>query len=401
MINHKFLTLIFLIFFLSIVTLQSHAQSSTQDESPLPIILDKTVYTWTDKVYIKIIAPSWNKNPYSVETIGDKDNAFIKIATREAELKPYALIETENNSGEFIGVVTLTGFLHDVDGDKKIDTNPRVAGSGPFDGYLPAKRGDGITVNFETNKKVYSSTTAQIRWNVGDLVLDKDSYFIDDKIKILVNDPDMNLNPEVKDKLTITAYSDSDPSGFRINAEETKVDSGIFHATALLSIKKPTPSGTLYVLPTDSISIKYKDRTLPAPDSVSDAKTIEKKVLFKDPTPATSRIDVSNIYLKNNVGLPKIEPTVGRQVEVTASVENKQNYEQNFVYIVQIINSEGRIIKLSWLEGKLNPYQTMVIGKQWIPEKTGNYLVETYVWNSLKSPIALSPKISSHYQVVD
>lgn len=401
MSNHKTTALIFLIFLLSIVTLQSDAQSSTNDKSPLPIILDKTVYSWTDKVYIKVIAPSWNKNPYSIETIGDKDGEFIKIATREAELKPYALIETESNSGEFVGMVTLTGFLHDVDGDKKIDTSPKVAGSGPFDGYLPAKRGDGITVNFETNKKVYSSATAQIRWNVGEVILDKESYFIGDKIKILVNDPDMNLNSDVKDKLTITASSDSDPSGFRINAEETKIDSGIFETTALLSVKKPTPTGTLYVLPPDSISIKYKDRTIPAPDSISASKTIEKKVLFKDPIPATNRIDVSNTYLKNSVGIPKIEPLVGRQVEVTASVENKQNYEQNFVYLVQVINNEGRIIKLSWLEGKLNPYQTMVIGQQWIPEKTGTYIVETYVWNSLKSPIALSPKISNIYQVVD
>ena len=401
MINQKLTALIFLIFFLSIITLQSNAQTSTQDKSPLPIILDKSVYTWTDKVYIKIIAPSWNKNPNLIETLGDKDNALIKIATREAELKPYALIETESNSGEFVGMVTLTGFLHDVDGDKKIDTDPKVSGSGPFDGFLPAKRGDGITVNFETNKKVYSSASAPIRWNVGELVLDKESYFIDDKIKILVNDPDMNLNPNAMDKLTITASSEADPSGFRISAEETKVDSGIFQATVLLSIKKPTPTGTLYVLPPDTISIKYKDRTLPSPDSISDAKTIEKKVSFKDPTPSTSRIDVSNTYLKNNIGIPKIEPQVGRQVEVTSSVENKQNYEQKFVYLVQIINDEGRIVKLSWLEGVLNPYQTLVIGKQWIPEKAGNYIVETYVWNSLKFPIALSPKISNNYQVVE
>jgi hypothetical protein len=402
MTNLKYLALIFLVFFSITFTYnQVNAQSNTNEKSSLPIILDKTTYTWTDRVHIKIIAPGWNTNPYAIETIGDKNNEFIKVATREAKIKPYALIETEANSGEFIGTVTLTGFLHDVDGDKKIDTTPRTEGSGPFDGYLPAKRGDGITVTFETNKKAYSSVTAPIKWNVAELISDKESYFIGDKMKITIIDPDMNLNPDFKDKLSASISSDSDPSGFRIDAKETTINSGIFEATALLSIKKPTPTGTLYVLPTESILVKYKDRTLPAPDGINDAKTIEKKILFRDPTPATSRVDISNTLLKNNAGIPIIEPITGRQVQVTAHVENKQNYEQKFVYIVQVIDEENKVIKLSWLEGKMNPYQTMTVGKQWIPDKSGTYLVEMFVWNSLKSPIPLSPKISNYYLVFD
>lgn len=402
MTSTKYFALLFLVFFSITITFhQVNAQSNVNEKSTLPIILDKTTYTWTDRVYIKIIAPAWNTNPYAIETIGDKNNEFIKVATREAKLKPYTLIETEANSGEFVGTVTLTGFLHDADGDKKIDTAPKTEGTGPFNGYLPAKRGDGITVTFETNKKAYSSATAPIKWNVAELLLDKESYFIGDKIKITVNDPDMNLNPDFKDKVTVSVSSDSDQSGFRLTAEETKVNSGLFEATSLLSIKKPTPTGTLYVLPTDSIYIKYKDRTLPAPDGISDAKTIEKKVLFRDPTPVTSRVDISNTLLKNNAGLPIIEPIVGRQVQVTAHVENKQNYEQKFIFIIQISDEENKIIKLSWLEGKMEPYQTMTVGKQWIPDKSGNYLVEMFVWNSFKSPMPLSPKISNYYLVFD
>jgi hypothetical protein len=399
----KLIAFIFLVFFsFTLITFhQVNAQTSTTEKSSLPIILDKTTYTWTDRVHIKIIAPSWNTNPYAIETIGDKDNEFIKVATREAKLKPYALIETEPNSGEFVGIVTLTGFLLDVDGDKKIDTNPRTGGSGPFDGLLPAKRGDGITVTFETNKKAYSSATAQIKWNIAELFLDKESYFIGDKIQISLKDPDTNLNPDFKDLVTVTVSSDSDPSGFRINAQETEVNSGIFETTALLSTKKPTPTGTLYVLPTNYISIKYKDRTLPTPNSISDAMTIEKRIIFRDPTPPTSRVDVSNTLLKNNAGFPIIEPIVGRQVQVTANIENKQNYEQNFVYIVQVSNEENKIIALSWIEGKMNPYQTMTVGKQWVPEKSGLYLVDMFVWNSLKFPLPLSPKISNYYLVFD
>ena len=48
-----------------------------------PIFTDKPVYTWTDKIIMKIIAPSWNTDRHLIDSIGDDDGHFIKISTRE------------------------------------------------------------------------------------------------------------------------------------------------------------------------------------------------------------------------------------------------------------------------------------------------------------------------------
>ena len=76
-----------------------------------PIFTDKQVYTWTDKISITVVAPSWNANKYGIDSIGTQEGHLIKIYTAEHSLEPYKLTETEPNSGIFTGEIILTGFF--------------------------------------------------------------------------------------------------------------------------------------------------------------------------------------------------------------------------------------------------------------------------------------------------
>ena len=81
------------------------------------IELDQKVYTWTDLVYITIVAPDHNFDSGLVDEIGSSSGDPIKIATRGNELNNYKLVESGADTGIFIGEVTLGGFIHDADGD--------------------------------------------------------------------------------------------------------------------------------------------------------------------------------------------------------------------------------------------------------------------------------------------
>ena len=144
-----------------------------------PIFTDKDIYTWTDKVEIMIVAPSWNAHKDAIDTIGTQSGNFIKISTREHELEPYKLTETELNSGIFVGEVTLTGFEHDADGDGEIDTNPRTFGNGPTNGFLQTDRDSAITISFEFADGVVLTETALINWNIGRVMFFEDKYLLD------------------------------------------------------------------------------------------------------------------------------------------------------------------------------------------------------------------------------
>ena len=126
------------------------AQTEPDYSNPYaPIFTDKEVYTWTDKMKITIVAPSWNANKYGIDSIGTQEGHLIKISTSDNELEPYKLTETDLSSGTFTGEVILTGFLHDVDGDGRFDTTPRTLGNGPTSGFLETERDGGITISFE------------------------------------------------------------------------------------------------------------------------------------------------------------------------------------------------------------------------------------------------------------
>ena len=113
-----------------------------------PIFTDKATYSWTDKIKITIIAPSWNTDRHLIDSIGDTEDHPIKISTSEHSLKPYRFTETDVNSGIFTAEVILTGFLHDADGDGDIDTTPRTVGTGPTNGFLEVDRDSAITISF-------------------------------------------------------------------------------------------------------------------------------------------------------------------------------------------------------------------------------------------------------------
>ena len=119
--------------------------------------LDQKVYTWTDKVYVTIVAPDHNFDGDLVDEIGNTDLDPIKVATRGSDIDNYKLVETGTDTGIFTGEVILTGFTHDADGDSaplvsdgNDVTQPHSSGgNGPTDGLLSADDDDGLTVSFE------------------------------------------------------------------------------------------------------------------------------------------------------------------------------------------------------------------------------------------------------------
>jgi len=133
------------------------------------ISLDKQVYSWTDKVYISIVAPDYNFDNNKIDEIGNTPSNEIKISTRGNQLTQYKLTETGVNTGIFAGAVTLTGFKHDADGNPRtgdidgIDTNPKTQpknGGGPTNGFLETKNDDGLTVSFKFSDRQTTTSSS-------------------------------------------------------------------------------------------------------------------------------------------------------------------------------------------------------------------------------------------------
>jgi len=372
-----------------------YAESVPDYEKPFaPIFTDKPVYSWTDKIIISVNAPSWNSNSNQVNSIGESNSHPIKISSGENFLKPYRLTETSSSSGIFSGEIILTGFLHDVDGDGNFDTTPKTSGNGPTNGFLEVENNDSITISFEFADGVVLTESVPITWNMGVVQFTQDIFLINDSVELRVIDHDMNLNPETLDTIAVDVFSDSDSGGIQVIATETSERSGDFIASIALSTS--TSSGNrLYAIPGDSIFAKYDDHTLPKPYSKSDEKSIQTSAIIDHSIPAINRIQTTPISFSDSFGNPLTSYISESQMQIVGTIENQIIFDQEFIYFFQIKNSANSVISLSWIQGKLSPNQILDISQSWIPTKSGNYILETYVWNSLNDLIPLSPPIST------
>jgi len=372
-----------------------YAESLPDYDKPFaPIYTDKPGYSWTDKIIISINAPSWNSNSNKIDSIGETDSHPIKISSGENFLKPYRLTETSSGSGIFSGEIILTGFLHDVDGDDNFDTNPKTSGNGPTNGFLEVENNDSITISFEFADDVVLTESIPITWNMGVIQFSKNIFLTSDSVEIRVIDHDMNLNPEAIDTITIEVFSDSDNGGIEVVATETSERSGDFIAN--ISLSTNTSSGNqLYAVPGDSIFAKYDDHTLPKPFSKSDETSIETSATVDYSIASINRIQTWPISFSDSFGNPLESLISQTQIQIVGTIENQLNYDQEFIYFFQIKNSDNSVLSLSWIQGKLSPNQILDISQSWIPENSDNYVLETYVWNSLNDFIPLSPAISS------
>lgn len=361
------------------------------DKPYAPIFFDKPIYSWTDKVRITVVAPSWNADTDLIDSIGvDQDNP-IKISTRSHSLEPYRLTETDTSSGIFTGEIILTGFSHDATGDGDIDTIPRTFGNGPTNGFIEAERDSAITVSFEFADGVVLSESAPISWNVGSIQFSKNLYLNDQSPTIRIIDPDLNLNPEALDQIEIEISSDSDEAGITARAVESSEDSGDFHVTMSFTQSSSSSGNRLFAMPGDTIYAKYEDYTLPEPFSISDNQEITSTAILESSTPSIELIENKEILISDSSGNPLTSLSSKNQVQIVGKISNGQSYEQPFVYFFQIKDSEGTVVSISWIIGEISSNQNLDVSQSWTPSKTGDYIIEAFVWKSLNDPTPLSP----------
>ena len=259
--NRGMLKPIFLILLLLPISQFAFAENIPDYNKPYaPIFFNKPIYSWTEKVEITIIAPSWNTGKNLIDSIGGDPNYSVHIYTNSHQLKEYKLYETDPSGGVFSGEIILTGFLHDVNGDGIDDTDPRTLGGGPNGGYLQNEEDSGITVSFEFAEGVVLSESVKIEWNVGNLeIID----ITEEAATIKLIERDMNLNPESIDTINIQVFSENDNAGIDIEITETTEDSGIFEGIISITKDDQSSGNRLYALPDSQMTAKYTDRTLP------------------------------------------------------------------------------------------------------------------------------------------
>ena len=354
--------------------------------------LDQRVYTWTDKVYMTVVAPDHNIDSDQVDEIGNNDDYPIRVSTRGYELEEYKLVETGADTGIFTGEVILAGFPHDADGDGNLDNEGRITGgSGPTNGQIRAESESGISVSFKYSDGETTSSSALIRWNVGEVQWLEASYPASGSGIVRVIDPDMNLNPEAVDNFDVTVWSDSDGGGIDLTVTETNAATGIFEGTVFFGVGVDTSGHRLRVVEGDTVTAQYYDNTLPAPFKETERVRVGATTLIGTIVPPLERAPISDLRAVDSFGNTLDVISVDSQIQLAADLTNGQDKEQKFAYLIQIQNEDGVTVSLDWIAGSLTEGQSLSPASSWTPDEAGTYEVTAFVWESIENPTALSP----------
>ena len=360
--------------------------------------LDQNVYTWTDKVYITVVASDYNFDSNIVDEIGTDKKGEITIRTRAAEVQ-YRLAETGPDTGVFTGELVLTG-----DKDALKEGGPQGTSSkglaGPTDGTINTRTSDGISISFDySDSEAPLVASALIRWNVGEVQWLEASYAATGSGVVRIIDPDMNINPDAVDSLDVVAYSETFIGGIELTVTETQEASGIFEGTVEFDPESASDGHRLQVTEGDIITATYDDMTLPKPDN-GDTLEISATTLIGSIVPPLERAPASNPAIVDAFGNSLASVSADQQVQITADLTSGQDRDQDFAYLVQIQNEDGVTIALSWITGTLGAGATFSPSQSWTPSETGSYTATIFVWESVSNPTALSPQLSITIDVV-
>ena len=357
------------------------------------IELDQRVYTWTDKVFITVVAPDHNIDSDQVDEVGNDEDYPIRVSTRGNEIENYKLVETGADTGIFTGEVILTGFPHDADGDGSDDARGTTSrdGSGPTNGQIGTESESGISVSFKFSEGETVSSSALIRWNVGEVQWLEASYPASGTGIVRVIDPDMNLNPEAVDNFDVTVWSDTDGGGIDLTVTETNAATGIFEGTVFFGVGVDTSGHRLSVVEGDTVTAQYYDNTLPAPFKETERVRVGATTLIGTVVPPLERVPISDLRAVDSFGNTLDTITVDSQIQLESDLTNGQDKAQDFAYLIQIQDENGVTVSLNWITGSLSEGQSLSPATSWTPTEAGTYDVTAFVWESIENPSALSP----------
>ena len=288
----------------------------------MSIKMDKELYSWTAKVYLTATVPDLLRNSGDAAKLSDVPGCLLEISTSRGTLSGYDLAEAEGGLGIFTGQVRLTGFLgHDAYGNnREALVSGETCGSGPTDGRIGCLRNDTLTVTLITHAGRISSS-APIRWHVGDVRWLKAAYPPSGTGTLQVVDPDMSLNPEECNEVEARVWSDSDSTGIRLWLQEIRPATGIFNGDVHFT-KESSSGQSLNVSEGDQVIAEYIDRTLPDPHPIHGKQEIYCSSLIRDQNPSTERMTSENVPPNKLPSTPIISMPSGTSVPGCEECDN-------------------------------------------------------------------------------
>jgi hypothetical protein len=372
---------------------------------------------------------------FDLVSFGNNNNQQVNNAIYRAELQ-----ETSANSGIFSGTMEYAVINQLNQFDPNLIKGLRTFGTN-IKFLVNTELTDANAIHFSIlGTQGGTSTTVTSQHNLpthtGIVTLDSLDYRIGSVVTITVTDPDL-----ATDANTIVTYSSvNDPNssaddtvgdssgsillevwikGFRfqhctINGvtygglaatgftlTETGPGTGIFKGLFKMPSKICSEDGTSLISPVGgSVQAWYHDFRDQYGRSTIIGSTVAVPVKTQPATITNQNVPMvsQSTQITDGSGRPLLQsPHAGQTINFKSMISSKYFQNHQISYIVQIKDSNNKVVFLKWFEDNLASLSSTNEEIQWTTRSSGVYTVEVYLWDSMDSLVPLAD--SNHYKI--
>jgi len=336
-------------------------------KASIAVKFDKNEYAPFDTIEVSVVAQMLNINRNKIDTLNTPTGGKVAVTTASGQKYYPPMFETGANTGVFVGKIKLTPDPSSREGD------------------LVVKSGDRIKVTVIIIPGFEVSNSAVIATKLGSISFDRSSYAVGDTVNVIVTDRDENKDSDVIDTVQVKVWSSTDTDGITLTLQEMGLFSGTFGGKFTLGGRS---NGMLHVSDDDMIFAKYQDRTVPSLTNAP-VKDIFASAKVGSPVNADILISEPSLFYQNGTQVQNVK--AGSLVAVQSSLTNPRAEMHQFVYITHVKDTDGFTVQLAFVTGTLGSFQSLKVGRSWMPDLAGKYTVEVFVWDSIVEPSMLSP----------
>jgi N-acetylneuraminic acid mutarotase len=196
--------------------------------------------------------------------------------------------------------------------------------------------------------------------------------------------PQVTVEPQninTHDKIRVSVTFETSTAGYAVDFAEISENQGTFNADVTVI---PPASGTTVAQVITKHSHAYTLENLEAGSYrfvvlINGVKTTDTRMLV-NAEPLIIKTPVNDI----------VEADKGQELALERVIENDREEKQPFIYILQVKDSLGVTISLSWTEGEILPNDSVRISQSWTPVYSGSYALQIFVWESMNNPNILA-----------
>jgi len=227
--------------------------------------------------------------------------------------------------------------------------------------------------------------------------LDRTSYGPGSIVYVSIFDHNFNLQDDVVESIDLTQIVDGDPI---VEVKIVQPTQGKFTLSAVDGSIKDSNGNSVREAVESGSDTSLFEFVVQLPNDIEANSSIG--VIYNDPfelspttrekIPTQQKIEITDTRFMDHTGSILQQINAEQKVTISSVIQNRMSTNQQYSYIVQVKDSDGFTVALSWISGNVEAQRSASVAVAWTPDKSGEYTIEIFLWQNLFKPVPLLPK---------